>query len=136
MNRPHSNGGVLAGDIGGTKTQLAVFRQTEEPRKPIAEGTFPSGEYSSLELLLNEFLDDVNVLVERASFGVAGPVVGGRASVTNLPWTVDTSMLAKDLQLRSVVLLNDLVATAYAVPFLEPSELHAINAVKWPPSPS
>jgi glucokinase len=75
----------LAGDIGGTKTNLVVLSPKAEPRAPLAKATFPSARYPSLEALVREFLSQVDLKVERASFGVAGPVVAGRVAVTNLP---------------------------------------------------
>jgi glucokinase len=77
--------------------------------------------------LVCEFLSQVDVEVERASFGVAGPVVAGRASITNLPWVMDEEQLQAALHLSSVRLLNDLAAIAHAVPFLESADLHTLN---------
>ena len=118
---------LLAGDIGGTKTNLAVFSPESGPRAPLAEATFPSARYPSLEALVREFLPQVDVEVERASFGVAGPVVAGRATITNLPWMIAEEQLQGALHLSSVWLLNDLNAIAHAVPFLEPADLHTLN---------
>jgi len=118
---------LLAGDIGGTKTDLAVFSPEAGPRAPLAEGRFPSADYPSLEALVREFLSQMDVKVERASFGVAGPVVAGRATITNLPWVMDEEQLQAALHLSSVRLLNDLNAIAHAVPFLEPAGLHTLN---------
>jgi len=70
----------LAGDIGGTKTNLAVFSPQTGPRAPLAQATFPSGRYPSLEALVREFLSQVDFSVERATFGVAGPVAEHRRS--------------------------------------------------------
>jgi glucokinase len=118
---------LLAGDIGGTKTNLAVFSPDEGLRAPLAEATFPSGCYPSLEALVSEFLAQIDIKVERASFGVAGPVVAGRATTTNLPWEMDQGQLQAALNIPTVRLLNDLAAIAHAVPFLEPSDLHTLN---------
>ncbi len=118
---------LLAGDIGGTKTNLAIFSPQAGIRAPLAEARFPSADYPSLEAVVREFLSQVDVKVERASFGVAGPVVAGRASITNLPWVMDEEQLRAALHLSSVWLLNDLNAIAHAVPVLEPSDLHTLN---------
>jgi glucokinase len=118
---------LLAADIGGTKTSLAIFSLEAGLRAPLAEAIFPSGAYSSLEALVAEFLSRVNVKPERASFGVAGPVVAGQATVTNLPWVMDETQLQTALDLSSVHLLNDLDAIAHAVPRLEPDDLHTLN---------
>ena len=119
---------LLAGDIGGTKTNLAVFSPEDGPRAPLAEATFPSADYPSLEALVREFLSQVSLSVERASFGVAGPVVASRATITNLPWVMEETQLQETLNLSSVRLLNDLNAIAHAVPFLEPADRHTLNA--------
>src|SRR5690242_10470283 len=99
---------LLAGDIGGTKTKLAVFSTDSGWRKPLAETTFPSANYSSLESLVQEFLKQHNFSLEQASFGVAGPVVEGRATITNLPWVLEENHLIQALNIPSVSLLNDL----------------------------
>ncbi|UCC64486.1 MAG: glucokinase, partial [Anaerolineae bacterium] len=118
---------LLAGDIGGTKTNLAVFSPQDGPRAPLAEATLPSADYASLEALAREFLAQVRLPVERASFGVAGPVVARRATITNLPWTIEETQLEEALNLSSVRVLNDLNAIAHAVPFLEADDLHTLN---------
>ena len=121
---------LLAGDIGGTKTNLAIFPLDREPRVPIVEDTFPSAQYGSLEALVAEFLARNNVTVERASFGVAGPVVAGQAKVTNLPWSMDEQRLQEALHIPKVYLLNDLDAMAHGVPFLKPEDLYTLNTGK------
>ncbi len=118
----------LAGDVGGTKTNLAIFPADNEPSSPVAEQTFQSRNYSSLESLVKEFLDQTKVAVQYATFGVAGPVIEGRVSTTNLPWVIDQKQLLTEFKLTSAHLLNDLEATAYSVPFLKPEDLHTINA--------
>jgi len=118
---------LLAGDIGGTKTNLAIFSPEAGPRAPLAEATFPSAGYPSLEALVQEFLAQVNLPVEQASFGVAGPVLAGRATITNLPWVMEEKQLQTALNVQSVRLLNDLDAIAHGVPFLEPDDLHTLN---------
>jgi glucokinase len=77
--------------------------------------------------MVPEFLATVGLPVELACFDVAGPVIDGRAQVTNLPWVLDEPSLAQALGLRSVRLLNDLEAIARAVPLLRPDETHALN---------
>ena len=101
---------LLAGDIGGTKTHLAIISPEIGPRAPVVEATFPSTHYRSLEAIVHKFLAKVDMPVDRASFGVAGPVVAGRATATNLPWVIDATQLSQALQIPSVCLLNDLQA--------------------------
>lgn len=117
---------ILAGDIGGTKTNLAIYKPEGRPGEPVAEATFPSGDYSGLEVMVREFLLQVEEKVDRASFAVAGPVVNGEARVTNLPWVMDETRLAQSLGLSSVSLLNDVLAFAHAVPFLGEKDLFTL----------
>jgi glucokinase len=124
---------LLAGDIGATKISLGVYSTENGPREPIVEGTFPSDRYSSLEVLVGEFLTQANLAVERAVFGVAGPVMSGQATITNLSWVIDEVQLKKKLDLTSVLLLNDLKALAQGVPLLEPEDLYTLN--KGEPAP-
>ncbi|OQA39714.1 MAG: Glucokinase [Chloroflexi bacterium ADurb.Bin325] len=118
---------LLAGDIGGTKTVLAVFSQSAGERAPLAEKTYPSTAYASLEEIAADFLAQTGHQVERGVFGVAGPVMQGRAYVTNLRWNLDEGELARALGLTSVRLLNDLESLAYSVSILEPEDLHTLN---------
>jgi glucokinase len=118
---------LLAADVGGTKTSLGIYSTESGPREPIAESTLPSGRYETLGELVSEFLSEVCIKVDRASFGVAGPVVGGRARITNLPWVIDEAQLRETLNLRSVRLCNDLEAIAYGVPLLMSEDLRTLN---------
>jgi glucokinase len=119
---------LLAGDIGGTKTNLAVYAPAAgrlgEPR---LEKTFPSAEYPSLEAIIQDFLQGTEIKIEHAAFGVAGPVVEGTASITNLPWNMSEEQLTAALDIPSVQLLNDLAATAYSVPYLTADDLCTLN---------
>jgi glucokinase len=121
---------LLAGDIGGTKTRLAVFSAENGPMDPLREATFTSAHYPSLESIVRQFLDDVSLPVQRATFGVAGPVMGGQVTTTNLPWKIDAQALQSALDLASVRLLNDLAAIAHAVPRLRSDDLWQLNRGK------
>ncbi|MBX0326094.1 glucokinase [Oscillochloris sp. ZM17-4] len=118
---------ILAGDIGGTKTILALFSWGAGAHTPLAEATFPSAGYGSLETIIREFLAANPAAVEAACFGVAGPVVAGRASVTNLPWTIDAAAIRERLGFGAVHLLNDLESIAHAVRILEPADIATLN---------
>ena len=118
---------LVVGDVGGTKTDLAVYSPESGPFKPIAEATFHSAGYGSLEIVVHEFLDQAKLPVDQGSFAVAGPVVEGRAKITNLPWVIDENRLQQGLKLSSVKLWNDLEAIAYAVLFLRPEDLDTLN---------
>lgn len=127
---------ILAGDVGGTKTRLSLFSIEEGPLKPTAETTYPSSRYASLEMIAKEFLAKSKKPAELAIFGVAGPVVSGQATVTNLPWRIDEDLLSQSLGIPSVHLLNDLEAIAYAIPFLTTADLNTLNEGKPDPEGS
>lgn len=118
---------LLAGDIGGTKSRLAIFAEDADPRKPLAEEVLPSGHFSGIEALVREFLKRTNRTADRACFAIAGPVIDGRATVTNLPWIEEAETIRRQLGLQSVRLLNDVAASARAVPLLEARELHTLS---------
>jgi glucokinase len=121
---------LIAGDIGGTKTALAIFSSEAGPHSPLAQTTVHSADYPSLDAIAKEFLAKEKAPVDRACFAVAGPVIGGRVKATNLPWVIADSTLAQELNLNlnSVRLINDLEAIARAVPILRPSDVQTINA--------
>ncbi|MFN2108715.1 MAG: glucokinase [Anaerolineae bacterium] len=118
---------LLAGDVGGTKTNVAVYSREAGLHEPLLSATFPSAAYKGLAELVKEFLDRTEMPVKRACFGVAGPVVNGQARITNLPWVLDEAQLAVDLGFSSFTLLNDLVAIASGVPFLKQDDLYTIH---------
>ena len=97
---------LLVGDVGGTKTDLAVVSYQTDPRQPVAQAEFKSAGYSSLVTMVREFLSTTALSVDRAVFDVAGPVFDGRAKVTNLPWVLDQAELARELKFKSVHLLK------------------------------
>ncbi len=118
---------LLAGDIGGTKTNLAVYAAESGLTAPLAESTFPSRRYASLEALIDDFRQHTHLPFESAVFGVAGPVVDGKATVTNLPWRMEEAGLRAALGVKSVKLLNDLESIANAVPALEAKDLYTLH---------
>jgi glucokinase len=114
---------ILAGDVGGTKTVLALFERSGELH-PVRDATFASREHGSLEEMLAKFLGDPpRVRLEGACLGVAGPVIDGKCGITNLDWQLDEETLAVVLRVPRVTLLNDLEATAYGMLCLSPHEL-------------
>lgn len=119
---------LLAGDIGGTKTILAIYSEEGGARQAMVEKTYPSAAYSSLEKIIAEFLTSTDLPVDRACFGLAGPVVNQQSRITNLPWVISNKRLQEALGVSSVALLNDLQAIAFAVPHLQPDEVHTLHA--------
>jgi glucokinase len=121
---------VLVGDIGGTKTLLAIFSRAHGPRNPLVETTYSSLQFQSFEDMLQEFLVKNNEKVDAVYFGVAGPILDEKAQVTNLKWAVDGRSLRSRFHWESVQLINDLEAVAYSLPILKNEDLHTLNAGK------
>ncbi len=118
---------ILAADIGGTKVNLALFRQENNHLELVDTAKFESQNYSGLEEILDEYCQSEHPELERAGFGIAGPVKDGKCDVTNLPWVVDVESLKKRLGIDAVWLINDLAAMACAVPFLPEAELKVLQ---------
>jgi glucokinase len=122
---------VLAGDIGGTKTVVALYA-IDGPRsiRVVREATFPSRSYAGLEAVAAEFLKAGGEKVAGAAFGIAGPVVDEAVRTTNLPWVVEAKSLAAFLDCPRVRLMNDLESTAYGAIFLRGDELRTLHEGK------
>lgn len=118
---------MLAGDIGGTKTHLALFSVEGERLRTGTSRTFQSKGYSGLLPVLREFLAGDHPAIDASCFGIAGPVVDGKVKTPNLPWIVDSSELSDALKLDSVGLLNDLEAAAYGIFTLDEDEFFTLN---------
>lgn len=117
---------LLAGDVGGTKTDLGLYeRAGSGALRLVAATAFPSGDYTHLEAIVAEFLDP-SVHLEAAAFGIAGPVLRDEVHVTNLPWRISAGALARKLGCP-VRLLNDLEATAMATLDLEAHEIEVLQ---------
>ena len=122
---------ILAGDVGGTKTHLALFAFEGEALRLLAEATYTSKTYSGLEDVVQKFLRAQEKQEEEVSrepitgacFGVAGPVVGNISKTPNLPWIVSTQVLREVTGVEKVKLINDLEANGYGIPLLEGNEL-------------
>jgi glucokinase len=121
---------VLAGDIGGTKTNLGLF--IKEKRRPILSvtETYSSSEYSNLENILERFFKIHPLPVTGACFGVAGPVQKGRCKTTNLPWDIHEIRIKRHFGFKYVRLMNDLTATAHIIPYLTRKELFILNKAR------
>jgi glucokinase len=129
---------VLAGDVGGTNTRLGLFEKTSSRPRSLAVREFATLDFPDLPAMIVAFLHaegQGDAKVESACFGVAGPVLGDVAELTNTPWRVDAKAVARGLTLPSsrVRLLNDLEAMAYSVPVLRDEEVHVLQAGR-PPS--
>ncbi len=119
---------VLAGDIGGTKSALAVFQGS--PSSPVATmaRTYANSEFVSLEDVVRRFLADTGCSPAMACFGVAGAVIEGRALLPNLGWTLSEGEMATSLNIKTVRLINDLEANALGIATLGPEHIVTLNA--------
>jgi glucokinase len=126
---------ILAGDVGGTKCNLALYEVVGQEYRKVVQHRYESREFSSFDEIIREFLAQTSNemrssgtgQIEAAGFGVAGPVIDRRVKATNLPWAVDGPALAVQLATKHVVLLNDLEATGYSLALLQPSEISVLN---------
>ena len=120
---------ILTGDVGGTKTLLGLFEPAQPRPKRLLVRTFRTLAFSDLRPMIAALLEDAHgaVHIDTACFGVAGPVTGSSASITNVGWGVDAGQLADAFAIARVSLLNDLEAMAHSVPVLDASELHSLQ---------
>lgn len=117
----------LIGDIGGTKTNLAVFTSIDNPRDWQFQATYRNSEWGSLEDLLSSFIREHNLQIQGICLCVAGPVFDGETVLTNLPWRIQESRIRDLRSIEPVRIINDLVATALAIPHLTDNEIACLN---------
>ena len=120
---------VLIGDIGGTKTILAVFSSERGPRDALARKTYPSAQYETLESMIGEFLEEIPIDTGSRVFWGGRPGDRAVAPVSRtLTWVVDGAALQSFFGWSSVALLNDMRAIGCAIPVLEAEDLHTLSA--------
>ncbi len=118
---------ILVGDIGGTKTRLAVYERDNGQMVRQDIETFASSEFPRLEDVICLFLNKRNIAIQTACFGVPGPVANGMTQATNLPWRLNEKKIAELTRINKVKLVNDLVATTTAVPHLGLDDLVVLH---------
>ena len=127
---------VLAGDIGGTKTNLGIFNIEHNQVQSLLESTWSSADYNSLDEIIEQFLLQIdelstefieNLQFRNACFGVAGPVTNNFCQLTNLPWDIDGEKIKRHFNLESVSLLNDLEANAWGIAALQEDDFITLN---------
>ena len=123
---------ILAGDIGGTNARLAYFQPQNGHLQLVSEKVFRSREHREFGEIVARFVDESGARPEAACFGIAGPVRNGRVETSNLPWVIEQSLLAKQIQLPATLLINDLEANAWGIGALGPGDLVALNHVTAP----
>ncbi len=121
---------ILAGDVGGTHTRIALFQEVAGRLQMGVDRIYPSRDHKDLDEIVKLFMSSEQAKIEAACFGVAGPVVNGQANISNLAWTVDAARLAKTLGLENIWLMNDLAAHAYGIGDLLPEDFVALNAAE------
>jgi glucokinase len=126
---------ILAGDVGGTKCNLALFSEKSGKLTPVFQQRFASKDFSSFDLIIKEFarLAAPHLNGERiaaAGFGIAGPVIHNTVRATNLPWVIEAAALQRSLSIENVVLVNDLGAWGYSLEHLAPQDFLVLNPGK------
>src|SRR5215471_36060 len=125
---------ILAGDIGGTSTRLALFEvRSGKLTAAVPSQKFPSREHKGLNELVKAFVESQKSVlssapVEHAAFGIAGPIRDGKVRTPNLPWVIDAAELAAEFRIADVHLLNDLEANAHGIAVLEKTDVVELNA--------
>jgi glucokinase len=117
---------VLAGDIGGTKTRLAVIEIDPDRARILAEHHFASRDAPGLIPFVRQFTAEARLPLERAGFGIAGPVIDGECRTPNLPWIVNARALERELGL-AVLVLNDFAALGHGLARLGPGDLEVLQ---------
>ncbi|GFO66679.1 glucokinase [Geomonas limicola] len=119
---------ILAGDVGGTSTRLAFFRVEEGALVALAESHYPSAQYQTLYQIVARFMGEHRFTAERACFGIAGPILDEAVQTPNLPWHIDGALLAHEVGLPRVLLINDLAANTYGIAALKDEDVVVLNA--------
>ena len=120
---------LLAGDVGGTKAYLGIFSRGAARPDAVDTRAYRTLDFPNLGALCLQFLRDTSTRptdIEAAGFGVAGPITGNRAQLTNVPWLVDLDTFRSDVPIPRAYLLNDLEALAWSVPVLTPAEIEVL----------
>lgn len=117
---------ILSGDIGATKTRLAITEVIDTTLTVEREQSYPSPAYKTFAAVLDEFLGDTTA-PKHGALGVAGPIQGRTVQTTNLPWHIDADALQEQFNISRCTLLNDLEATAYGLPALNPDDFYTLQ---------
>lgn len=119
---------ILAGDVGGTKTNLGFFDVRGDRLVCLAEERLTSGEYKSLDALVRTFIGRYGYKANSACFGVAGPIHRGRCKGVNLPWIIDAAVLGRKLDIPQVHVINDLESTAFSLAVLARRDVVSLSS--------
>jgi glucokinase len=123
---------ILAGDVGGTKCNLALFSEKGGKLRPIFRERFASKEFAQFDRIVKEFARVAaphlnGEPITAAGFGIAGPVINNMVRATNLPWIIEAEHLRKELAVPTIALVNDLGAWGYSLEYLQPEDFLVLN---------
>ena len=126
-NAPHDKGVILAADVGGTKTNLALFKVQAGNLVPLKEKSFRTKKYKSFMEIVAAFHSKELPRINGVCLGVAGPVTQGKVSGTNFSWAIDSEEISRELHIRSVSLINDMEANAYGLAALQEKDFETLK---------
>ncbi len=124
---------ILAGDVGGTKVDLALYNFQNGKLSLERQQKYPASEFATLQDVVKAFLategtvEKVEHEVVAACFGCPGPVKDGHLKLTNLPWELDSRDLSKILDIEHIFLINDLEANGYGIAELGPDQIFELE---------
>jgi glucokinase len=126
---------ILAGDVGGTKCNLALFSERGGKLTAVFQKRFASKDFAKFELIVKEFSrlaapHQNGERIEAAGFGIAGPVINNTVRATNLPWIIEAGNLKRELRVDHIALVNDLGAWGYSLEYLPPEDFLVLNQGK------
>ena len=132
---------IIAGDVGGTKCNIALFAEKNGKLEALYRQRFASKDFAKFDLIIKEFTRQAaphlnGGKVHAAGFGVAGPVINNRIHATNLPWIIDADSLSRELGVKTIALMNDLGAWGHSLEHLAPEDLIVLNKGKAVPGAS
>ena len=125
-NKLPKSGVYLAADVGGTKTELALFQIKNGKLVSLKNQRYPTSDHSSFVKAIHEFHQDQSLKINAACLGVAGPVDGDKVKGVNFAWEIDAKKLEKDLNIKNIYLINDLQANAFGLSALKESDFKII----------
>jgi glucokinase len=119
---------ILAGDIGGTNTRIALFEPIDNKLRLVQEQVYPSRDHRGLSEIVQLFLRERPRQISAASFGIAGPVINQTVSTPNLPWVISGAEISEKTSIKQLSLINDLQAHASGVGELDPEDFIGLNS--------
>jgi glucokinase len=126
-NTVPKNGIVLAADVGGTKTNMALFEVKDTQFNILSEKSYHTKDYTSFTEMVRSFHSNKLIKIDSICLGVAGPVFEGKVQGTNFPWYIDGKEISKELRIASVFIINDMEANAYGLAALQEKDFEIIH---------